>query len=52
MIALLFGFYIGLFIFAINGLLLHAVRAKQIELRAQEDRIRRLLMAARIKRLK
>jgi hypothetical protein len=43
------GFYLGLFIFALNGLQLIALQQKSRELAAKEDDIRRLLMRLKLR---
>ncbi len=45
-------YYIGLLIFALNGLQLCALRAKKFEEAAREERLRRLLMRNKVRRIK
>ena len=44
------GFYLGLFIFALNGLQWIALQQKTRELAAKEDDIRRLLMRIKLRK--
>jgi hypothetical protein len=39
--------YAGCFIFALNGLLMMGMKAERIKLKAQEERLRRILMRLR-----
>ena len=44
------GFYLGLFIFALNGMQLVALQQKSRELAAKEDDIKRLLMRIKLRK--
>ena len=48
--AVIAGFYLGLFVFAINGLQLVALNQKARELAAKEDDIRRLLVRIKLRK--
>ena len=43
--ALIVGYYLGLFVFALNGLIWVAQRNERVAARARDDRLRRILMA-------
>lgn len=49
MAALIWGLYAGLILFSILGLQALSLRSRIQELRAQEDRIRRLLMRVKLR---
>lgn len=50
MITVILGYYLGLFIFVINGLQLMALNNKSRELAAKEDDIRRLLVRVNLRK--
>lgn len=43
----IFGFYIGLFIFAINGLILVGLKQERYRIKAYEERLKRLYLRRR-----
>jgi|DEB19_MinimDraft_3_1074340.scaffolds.fasta_scaffold343778_2 hypothetical protein len=50
MIEIMLGYYLGLFIFVINGLQLVAIQQRQRELAAKEESIRKLLTRLKLRR--
>jgi len=50
MTVLILGFYLGLLVFALNGLQWMALINKQRELKVTEERIVRLLMRSKLRR--
>lgn len=47
--ALVFGYYLGLLVFALNGLIWMGMRQERYVMKARDDRLRKLLMARRPK---
>ena len=50
MVTVILGYYLGLLIFAFNGLQLVALNNKARELAAKEDDIRRLLIRVKLRK--
>lgn len=48
--AVIAGYYLGLFIFALNGLQLIALRQRQRELAVKEEDLRRLLLRLKLRK--
>lgn len=44
MASVVVGYYLGLFVFAINGLVMMAMRQERVKRKADEERWRKLLM--------
>lgn len=49
MVEIIMGYYIGLFIFALNGLQWMAMRQRDQALKVREERLAKLLLRRRIK---